>query len=46
MLALVSGRRINRRGAVPGREVHPIWEPGDVVGLDQQPGSSGLPDAP
>ena len=32
-------------GAVPGGEVGPVGEPGDVTDLDQQPGGAGGPDA-
>jgi hypothetical protein len=41
---LVTGGGVDRRGAVPGGEVPPGREPGDVTGLDQQPGSAGRSD--
>jgi hypothetical protein len=35
---LIAGACVDRGGAVPGREVGFGGEPGDVTGLDQQPG--------
>jgi hypothetical protein len=37
---LASGRGIQRRGAVPGRELVPAGEAVDVTGVSQQPGSA------
>lgn len=42
---LLTGRGVQRRGAVPGREMRPGREPADVTDLDQQPGRTRRPDA-
>ena len=42
---LVAGGGVDRCGAVPGREVVAVGEPGDVADLDQQPGGAGGADA-
>jgi excisionase family DNA binding protein len=42
---LIAGGGIDRGGAVPGREVVAVGEPGDVGDLDQQPRGAGRADA-
>ena len=42
---LVAGGRVDRCGAVPGREVVAVGEAGDVADLDEQPGRTGGSDA-
>ena len=42
---LVAGGGVEGCGAVPGREVGLVREPGDVADLDQQPGGAGGADA-
>jgi hypothetical protein len=42
---LLAGGGVDRCGAVPGREVGVVREPGDVADLDQQPGGAAGADA-
>src|SRR5690349_19299609 len=42
---LVAGGGVDRCGAVPGGEVVPVGETGDVADLDQQSGRAGGSDA-
>src|SRR5690242_1122993 len=41
----VTGRRVQRCGAVPGREVRAAGEPADVTDVAQQPSGAGRSDA-
>ena len=45
MADVVAGRRVDRGGPGPRREVRPIREAGDVTDLDQEPGCAGGADA-
>jgi len=43
--ALLAGGGVQRRGAVPGREVPAAGEAGDVIDVAEQPGRAGRADA-
>src|SRR5215469_7941264 len=45
MADLLAGGGVDRRRAIPGCEVGPVGEAGDVANLDEQPGRAGWSDA-